>query len=294
MLMHAYIAAAGLLLACNSGSGGPSSAPEVRAPARAKAHQSKSVSDAVPEPRLAHALSVATFNINFGNVDLPSISQTIAETDADFVFLQETNKESQTHLQKSLQGRYPHAHFSDSSRRWSAGGFGFLSKYPFEEPTFTPATHGLFGTFITEMTLGEQVIRMINLHLSPIRVGRARTLTDVFSALQTMEEVHTKEAALLVDMFDSKEATIGAGDLNSISSHVAPWLLVENGLPDAVAATVDSPNDEHTWQWPVAGQDISFRIDYIFHSSHFQASSSETIQSEASDHELVVAELSWK
>lgn len=288
--MHAQILIAALLLACN----GTSGSTEVESPPAVEVAQIEPAAPVSAAGEHRHALTVATFNINFGNVDMSSIASAIARIDADLVFLQETNKQSQHHLEKSLGDQYPHTHFSDSSRRWAAGGFGFLSKLPLEAPRFVPAKHGLFGTFIADLKLGERVVRLINLHLSPIRVGRARNLAEVFSALRTMEEVHAKEGALIVDELITGQPTIIAGDLNSISTQVAPSLLRKDGFVDAIAETMKSPDEHRTWEWPIAGQDIGFRIDYIFHSPHFLPKSSEIVHCQASDHEAVVASLSWK
>ena len=49
-----------------------------------------------------------------------------------------------------------------------------------------------------------------------------------------------------------------------------------------------------TWRWPLGRLHIQFRIDYIFHSTHFRTVSSRTISTTGSDHLLVVSEVVLK
>ena len=41
------------------------------------------------------SLNIATYNINYGNVNLPLVAETILRSRADVVALQETNEESE-------------------------------------------------------------------------------------------------------------------------------------------------------------------------------------------------------
>jgi endonuclease/exonuclease/phosphatase family metal-dependent hydrolase len=239
------------------------------------------------------ALKVATFNINFGNADLRAIADTIAKSGADFVFLQETNKESASYLKEHLNDHYKHSQFNYSDRRWAAGGFGFLSKRPFDAPRYLPANQGLFGTFLTTIDLAGTSVTLINLHLSPIRLGRASNFGEAMTALAKMEDVHNREAETLSELFDSTTPTIIAGDLNSTSIQAVPKLLRDRGFVDAIDVTIENANSHQTWRWPVRGSEVGFRIDYVFHSPHFVATEGEIMHSEASDHHLVVTDLSW-
>ncbi|RPI61240.1 MAG: hypothetical protein EHM48_05990 [Planctomycetaceae bacterium] len=47
-----------------------------------------------------------------------------------------------------------------------------------------------------------------------------------------------------------------------------------------------------TWHWDWKGQSVTFRLDYIFHNSRFKTHTSKVIVSDASDHYLVVSQLS--
>ena len=50
--------------------------------------------------------TVATYNINYGNVDLKKIARIIRKADADLVCLQETNRQSEKHLRRALRRKY--------------------------------------------------------------------------------------------------------------------------------------------------------------------------------------------
>ena len=275
------------------GAPSPLAAPPHQAQAEASAHvppQSSSL-DAGAQ-RQPSALKIATFNINFGNADLEAIADTIAKSGADVVFLQETNTESATYLETHLRDHYKHSTFNHSNRRWAAGGFGFLSKRPFDAPRYLPATEGLFGTFLAKIDLDGTVVNLVNLHLSPIRLGRASGFRAMLAALAAMEDVHHLEAEALSELFDSTAPTIIAGDLNSTSTQTVPKRLRDLGFVDALHATIDDADQHRTWRWPVRGREVGFRIDYVFHSPHFVPTEGEIMHSEASDHHLVVANLS--
>lgn len=239
------------------------------------------------------ALKIATFNINFGNTNLEAIADTIAKSGADVVFLQETNTESASYLQEHLRAHYKHTTFNHSNRRWAAGGFGFLSKRPFDTQRYLPATEGLFGTFLAKIDLDGTIVNLVNLHLSPIRLGRASGFREMLAALAAMEDVHHLEAEALSELFDSATPTIIAGDLNSTSTQTVPKRLRDLGFVDALHATIDNADQHQTWRWPVRGREVGFRIDYVFHSPHFVPIEGEIMHSQASDHHLVFADLAW-
>ena len=50
------------------------------------------------EPAAQQTLTVATFNINWGNPDLPGVANVISRSQADLVALQETNDRSARYL----------------------------------------------------------------------------------------------------------------------------------------------------------------------------------------------------
>ena len=196
-------------------------------------------------------------------------------------------------LTERLRDQYKHRSFIDSNRRWAAGGFGFLSKTPFEKPRFLPAKHGLFGTLLTKIKVDDRVVQLVNLHLSPIRVGSASSVVQMFAALTKMEEVHEKEARPLSKYFDAALPTIIAGDFNSASTQKVPSLLRERGFIDAIDMTVENADQKKTWRWPVRGREVGFRIDYVFCSPHFAPTQGAIVESTASDHHLVRTDLDW-
>jgi len=66
--------------------------------------------------------SIATYNINYGNPDLKLIVETIMQSGADFVALQETNSESEKYFKSHLSKLYP---FMKFHRAAAAGGSAF-------------------------------------------------------------------------------------------------------------------------------------------------------------------------
>ncbi|MCR4412766.1 MAG: endonuclease/exonuclease/phosphatase family protein, partial [Thermoguttaceae bacterium] len=74
--------------------------------------------------------SVATYNINWGNMDLRKMAATVDKADADLVLLQETTPPSEAWLRRQFRDRYPDIRFRGDKGQYHAERFGILSKSP--------------------------------------------------------------------------------------------------------------------------------------------------------------------
>lgn len=260
-----------------------------------------------PAAKEEPALVVATFNINWGNVNLPKIAAAIREAKADLVFLQETNAQSESYLRRQFFRDYKTIVFQGGGGRMPAERFGFLSKNPILKPKYLPAKHGLFGAWIAQTELAGRKVQVVNVHLQPIvipsRDGRSAKwlggerlskLSGALGAFMDMEDVHKREIEDIYQAIEADVPTILAGDLNSLSSLAAPAFLREKGFVDSFASVVQDPDSHRTWHWPLGKLEAAGRIDYIFHRRHFRTLASRNIDSEASDHLLVVSRLAWQ
>lgn len=243
------------------------------------------------EPAAASCLRVATFNINWGNLDLPDIERTLREAAADLVFIQECNAKSESFFRRRLRKLYPHMKFRGDRGRYGAERFGFLSNRKLTDLRFTPARHGLFGIYQASLRLDDQQVQLINVHLSPFVIPRNATAAQAMTALARVEGIHQQETQQLVGLIDRNTPTLVCGDFNSLSTFTAPQRLTRLDFIDSFASVTEQPNMTPTWRWPVGRLKIQFRIDYIFHSPHFRTTKSRVINTTGSDHSVVVSEL---
>jgi endonuclease/exonuclease/phosphatase family metal-dependent hydrolase len=245
-------------------------------------------------------LRVATYNINYGNERLDLVVDAVRESNADVVAFQEVTDESEAYLREHLGADYPHVAFEDRPGPRPAQGFGLLSKWPIAKTEHLPPEHGRFGLQIVDVQLGERIVRVVNVHLQPIRVFEARGPLDFFKAYRETETIHAAEIAWLFEAIDAKSGldagrpTIILGDFNSLSAFVAPTFLREHGFADSFAAVTDDADQHPSWEWPTRAGAIRARIDYIWHGAAFETVESRIIRNDSSDHFLVVSELRLK
>ena len=141
------------------------------------------------------------------------------------------------------------------------------------------------------MKLGATTIQITNVHLQPSTVTNQKNLNELSQHLQEMEAIRAKEIAYVQEKISTKLPVIVCGDFNSTSSMSAPKFLTAKGFTDSFAAVTDKPDEQPTWHWPVGPLELRLRIDYIFHSPHFQTRESRILVSAASDHYLLVSKL---
>jgi endonuclease/exonuclease/phosphatase (EEP) superfamily protein YafD len=245
----------------------------------------------LPTSAVGQSLRVATFNVNFGNRLGDQVLDAIAESKADIVCLQETTPQSEAFLRKHLAATYPEFHCVGHKGHYYAERFAFASRVKPQDIIFAPPEHGLFGSYSATFPCGEQAVRVINVHLSPFGIPRGSTFVEGMAAISGTESKHAREIAEILKKVDAEIPTIVAGDFNSLSTFHAPMALVEAGFIDSFASLHADPDKHHTWQWPTRPLPIKLRIDYVFHSNHFNTVDSAIIRRNGSDHFLVVSGL---
>lgn len=251
--------------------------------------QAESVPPATQPAR--DSFTLATFNINFGNLDLEKVVAAIRTADADVVALQETNAESARYLRRALGAVYPHMAFRTSPQR--AGGFGFLSRTPLTNVRYLPPRHGMFGTLLAETHLVGRRVQLVNVHLEPVRLHEAEGWREVLEKYRDAEEVHAREWEVIEAALSAEVPVILLGDFNSLTSSVVPTRLRALGYGDSVAASSEAPEAQTTWGWPIEEPTVRLRIDYVFHPADLEARASRVVACQSSDHDLVAVELSW-
>ncbi len=242
-----------------------------------------------PKPKKPASLVLATYNVCRDNLDLEALAAMIAKSKADLVCLQEVNRECEKALRKKLGKVYPHMIFK-YGRKYN--GFAFLSKRKLENLQRVKPVE-FFNTWIVETELVGRRVQIANVHLHALNPRKGNGLTEVLKALWRTEGVRAKEIANIHKHLKKDIPAIIAGDLNSLESFAAPRYLKSKAFVDSFAAVTKDPNSHITWFWRWKGQDLGFRIDYIFHPKSLRTLESRVLKSKASDHYLLVSKLAW-
>ena len=242
----------------------------------------------------AQGFTIATYNINYGNVDLKAVVETLRKANADIVALQETNRESAAYLRKALANSYPYAAFHEVGN--GAGGLAILSKTPLERAKYTPSTTGgWFGTQTARVVLGDRELLVVNVHLTATVPLLAKNVKELVELALKTEATRKKEIRGIVGQVPKRWPTIVLGDFNSIPLlSGAPGFMKGNGFEDSIGAVVENADQKATWHWRLKGEAYRGRLDYIFATRMgAKAKSGQIIESEASDHYLVTCEYEW-
>ncbi|MDY7010026.1 MAG: endonuclease/exonuclease/phosphatase family protein [Planctomycetota bacterium] len=243
-----------------------------------------------PTTRPAGNFTIASYNINYGNVNLKEVVETIQKSDAVLVCLQETNRQSEIHLRRSLSRKYRYIYFR--ADRW-AGGFGILSKSPIKNVRYLPKKYGYFGTLLFRTRLGGKEVQLANIHLHPTIPRQGENLTELLELLSKTETIRIREIEYIYDNLIKTLPTVLVGDFNSPPYMTVPDFLAKRGFVDSFTAATPNANSHVTWRRRHRDVEWKFRLDYIFHNKHFRTVAGRIIKSDASDHYLVNSTLTW-
>ena len=236
-------------------------------------------------------IRVATYNLNWGNRRGDQVIDAITAANADVLCLQETTRQSEEFLKRRLADRYPEFCSAGYKGKYGAERFAIASRFRLRDRKFYRPSAGLFGFYAATLYLGENKVRIINVHLTPFYMKRRGGFLQAMDALARTEDEHSTEIEAIIRTIKEDQPTIIAGDFNSLSTFHAPKRLAELGFVDAFASANENADAHPTWHWPTKPLPLALRIDYIFHSPHFHTSNSEVIRRDGSDHHIVVAEL---
>ena len=242
----------------------------------------------------AETFRIATYNLNWGNQRGDQVLDAIATAKPDVICFQETTPQSEGFLQRQLRGTYPYFYASGHQGQFAAERLAFASKTELTNLKFHPPVEGLFGFYSARLQIAERDVHLVNVHLDPFRVTRNIGFRDAMVMLSKTEKTHEREIARILKTIDPRKPTIVIGDFNSLSKFTAPTQLRELGMIDAFAAVHDDADNHPTWTWPTRPLPLTLRIDYIFHTDHFQTTAAKIVRREGSDHSLLVASLKLK
>lgn len=209
--------------------------------------------------------SIATWNINYGNADLPGIVATLEASGADLVALQEVTPEAERFLRKHLADTYPHMHFHSGER---ATGFAVLAarRVQLADTRYLAPVHGWFGTQIIDAEIDGVRLAIANVHLLPTLPKRGDSALDMIERFLELETLRAREMAEIVAALpdDPSVVRLVAGDFNTLTGMTTVTDLRASGFIDTFAELHAQPDAHPTWHWTIGERRWTFRLDYIF------------------------------
>jgi endonuclease/exonuclease/phosphatase family metal-dependent hydrolase len=248
----------------------------------------------LPEPPAEGPVRYMAYNLHQsfgtgGEMDVDAIAAVIEESGATVVGLQEVARggllNANTDLMYLLGERLGWEHVTFHGTTDPVWGNGILSRYPLGEMerrllprVGTPYQRGYLAT---PVATPEGEVLFISTHLQHINDSVAHE-EDPEADLYP---VHHEQLAVIIEEWDGRQPAVLVGDLNARPGWRQVTELLDAGWVDAWAEA--GIGDGFT----ANAADPQYRIDYVFHTTDMRTISVEVIESQASDHFPVVADI---
>jgi endonuclease/exonuclease/phosphatase family metal-dependent hydrolase len=219
---------------------------------------------------------VMTHNAGNGLAAPDRLVGVLRDSAADIIGLQELTVPQAEAIERDLTGLYPF-------RAIYAGGIpgkGLLSAYPLsgvEQLALYPGRPDLQAVLHTD----NGTLTVIVAHPPPRNYRKGFPVDQA-----TVEQI-----AALIRLAASGEPTILMGDFNATSRSATYARLVTAGLVDAYRATSRRRGPTLPARWARLPLKPMVRVDYIWHTAHFEAMESWIGMDTGSDHVPVLARL---
>ncbi len=218
----------------------------------------------------AATFRVMTLNVLFTNDDGAAIERLVRAERPDLICLQELNPRLAADLVVRLGDEYPHHALLPEQ---DPTGLGLFSRYPLRDAGEIPDPAWKHGAQVATVAFEGRPVLVLNVHaLSPTWPRLARDWPPRFEAEFRLRE---QQIHLWLDRIGQHSGpVILAGDLNSTDQN-ATYRLLAGHLVDAHRRAGWGLG--HTAPASVEGLDRVpspsrlFRIDYVWHSDHWQA-----------------------
>lgn len=209
----------------------------------------------VDEDADAPAVTVVSWNVNYGGVGVDVILDVLDDLDADVVVLQETTPQWERAIRARFTRRYPGMVFHDCC---GAGGLAVLAKGRVvvdvvPAVSWFPAAHAVVDT-----PLGP--LQVLDVHLRPPFGDAGSSMASrVVSGAFSTPAIRQDEMKTFLLSLDDDAPAIVAGDFNEGAG----------GAVDAVkdagfaSALDDAGVDDATWHWE--GVPFRLRLDHVFY-----------------------------
>ena len=245
---------------------------------------------AAPRPAGAgetRKLRLMTYNVNYGNRDVPSTLAAIEAEDADVVLLQEITAEWQRALATRFEKQYPVQVFRIHTR--AAGGLAVLSKVPIKSEEVLPCPErGWFPAERLVFETGFGALQILNVHLRPAIDGGSWFKGFLTTPPLRRREIETYWRKLARDL-----PTVIAGDFNEDPSGSAIAFLSRQGL---ARVPTDGPTTGH-YEQVANGQThdvLKMDIDHVMVDRSLVGRDGRVLDAGTSDHRPVVVTIEPK
>lgn len=244
-------------------------------------------------------LSIMTYNMLRHTNQAAAQIDAIRAADADIVALQELNQPAAEAIHRELAQEYPYQVLAPGAER---AGMGVISRYPIRDTGSTLPGEWIGRPQILKFEFDNTTITLINVHAISTTLGYGGDVT--ISPDRIEESIRDREDQMrtLVQYIDNMAApVIVTGDFNTTDLSDA-YTIVTTRLHDAWR--VAGSGAGHTFPGAaspgssrprIVGLPIPkwlVRIDYIFYTDHWQATSASLGQWDGlSDHRPVMAQL---
>ncbi len=232
-----------------------------------------------------------------------ALLQELAQANADVICLQEVYEDRRSNpyvtaksVQRAVDLGQIHSDFESERNRDGVFGVMTLTRYPIvrKERMVFPGDPGN-GAILTDVRIGDDTVRIINAHLSSLRLDRedydaVREGPDAESGRRLLGRLNTAWAKratqaeqLQAAIESAPHPVIVCGDFNDTPVSYALNALRSAGLEDAFAKAGTGFGGTYIGDLP------PMRIDYILHSDAFEALRVEEGAVVLSDHRWVQA-----
>ena len=230
-----------------------------------------------PTPGAPH-FTVATFNVHYPTAGDAETAAAVTATNADLVFLQETDGAWASVLAGPTADRYPYREFKvDSGPR----GLSVLSRFPIEDRGLLLAPHDWHPAWRIVVQTPAGRLQVLNVHLRSKFEGAADPVTDfVRTPIDHRREIEQFFAAC------EPMPTLVVGDFNEEPGGAALEWLESRGFSNVLP--LYHPG-QSTWRGrSVAGQ-FALAIDHILFDGSLVPLNAWVSSAGNSDHSPVVA-----
>ncbi len=244
-------------------------------------------------PAIQPQLTVLTYNVLGWNEDVAAQVETIRALAADVVFLQELNPTLAALVEEHLSEQYP---YRILDAQVGVEGMGTLSKFPLERVASVPALGWVGEPQWLKLEWQNCEIELMNVHMAPTNFLDA-------AHIQHTNALRQAQARWIVAQIKPEKPLIVAGDTNSVPLSDS-YRILRQGLQDAwqvsgwgLGHTFPGRGGAGSSRPQIFGVYVPkwlLRIDYIFYTTHFQATQSRLTPFDGiSDHRGVWASLGW-
>ena len=239
------------------------------------------------------ALRVLTYNVSTRNPDADALIAWLLLQDADVIALQEVSTAYDVRLATEVESVYPYSESIISERNRRANIT--LSRYPIVQAQPLPELDSLYS----RLCAAGHEVDFYNISLDTPFVEGSEPITGIgwldLSLRYNEEDQHEQVEELIALLTDVTRPVLLAGDFNltagSESYHTLASRLIDS---------FDEAGTGSGLTWPVAAvYDLPeflpalLRIDYVWHSAHFQAQAATVIDGVGSDHLPLSASLAF-